>query len=162
MANQQPGTNDSVSDANQDLLLGCEVRLVLRRIECTVLRAGAVARAVTGARGTAAAVAVLAARHHVLVLVLGVGAGAVALAGGAGTARAAVAFDCVLGGGRGAVALEGRLLAARAGRLLGTYALSALAAAGGGLGRHCCGRYGCFETVTGKARVGVRQTLSNA
>jgi hypothetical protein len=108
---------NSVFDADQDLLLGREVRLVLRRVECTVLGAGAVARAVAGTRGTTAAVAILATRHHVLVLVLG--ARAVALAGRTGTARAAGAFDGVLGGGRGAVALESRLLAARAGGLLG-------------------------------------------
>lgn len=155
IASQQPGTGDSMSDANQDLFLGREVRLVLRRVECTVLRAGAVARAVTGARGTAAAVAVLTARGHVL----GIGARAVALASRTGTARATGAFDRVLGGGVVAVALESRLLAARASGLLGTDALSALAAAGGGLGRHCCSCCGCcFWTVVGKARVGTRQT----
>jgi hypothetical protein len=46
---------------------------------------------------------------------------------------------------------------------LTTDALSALAAAGGGLGRHCCGCCGCrFQTAVGKVRVEVRQTLLHA
>lgn len=114
--------------------LGGEVRLVLGRVPLAIgglLASACICRTGSTRAGLAGGLDVL-----------GAGTGAVAVAGGAGAARAAGAGDAVLRGGLVAGAVKSGLLAAGALGLLGTDALGALAAAGGGLvNNHCdvCG-----------------------